>query len=170
MSLTQDFLQKHIITNGFYETVKTILYDKNYSYIFQDRKKQLCEIALYKLGYNVYKFKQIDIDYDCIKILYKLLDITNRDYDFIKNHDELLKLCLIKHKTHLVNFILDSHNHFESILMLILGINKEINKYHFDIILVSKYLKKLIEYKVDYLPEIEKKINYYAFLQIKLYL
>lgn len=161
-----DLLQQYIIKFGIEITLNKCIFEKEL-YISDSRINDLCKIAFDELGYNIKKFK-FDNTIDYYYLLYQLLLLTNKNYRILKNHDYILQLCITKNKYRLINFVLHSRNYFDSILMLLLGINNLINNYEIiDSQLLVKYLRKLkIEYNIDYIDEIKPKIPWVIFSKI----
>lgn len=168
MYLMQDLLQKFIILYGLEETIYKLFYDSHFYEMFKDREDKIYELTLTKLDFELYHDRN-NFHNNYKNILFELLLITKHDFNLILDHDELLKLCLKKNKQELIDFILKSRNYFDSILMLLNAVNKEIKKAIVDIALVAKYLLILREYNINYLPEIETQVSSYIRSQLYLY-
>lgn len=169
----RDLVQKYICDNGLESAILKFIYKKETDiYICNYRKKKLCEIALIDLGYDLQKYNDNDELYkiDYVEILYDLLLVTFGDYSYLKKHDEMLKLCIQRYNFNLVVFILHTRNYFESILMLLLLVNKEINKQNINTDLLIKYLFILKKnYNIIYINEIKDKIKPFYLQEIQLY-
>jgi hypothetical protein len=170
-TIKKDVLEEYILIFGIENAVKKSLYDSSFNEKFGEHQNELCELALFDLGYNLNKLEyknRIELNY--AHILYRLLKLTNNNYEKLKNHDEALRLSIIK-KTHkLTSFILKTRNHFEGILMLLVAINNQINKSYIDISLLAKYLLELEKYNINYLENIKHKIDPYILLQLTSYI
>lgn len=168
--MEEDLLQKYISYNGLINTIKTYLYNPNFINIPKFRKRLLCELALLDLKYELNKIEENIIEkIDFEKILKGLLYLSKNDYSILKNHDYMLKLCLENEKINLADFILKTRNYFDSILMLLLGVNNEINKQIINLPLVVKYLGKLKDYSIEYIPEIKDKVTPYIYSRLLLH-
>jgi len=167
--LKEDLLQKCIIKYGLDITVKNCLFNPAF---YDIRKNKLCEITLLDLGYDLNKFTYEErTKMNFSKILTRLLFLTDRNYNELKNHDKVLHLCFIKNQTLLIDFVLNTRNYFDSILMLFLAIDSQIKYTNINISLLVNYLIKLYkDYNINYLKYISKKIDPYILSQIKLHL
>jgi len=156
---------------------ENIVYDYISKYVYNDMnieywntcKEHLCKIALYNLGYNIQK---LELEKKCnpnyLQLLNDLLYVNNYNYLYLKNHDKSLNLSFKYDNKDLVNFILYTQLYFESILMLLVGVNKLINHKFINTNMLVKYLNQLKEYNVDYIPQIKNKISSYT-MSIVLY-
>lgn len=169
----RDLVQKYICDHGLESAVIKFIYKKETDiYICNYRKNKLCEIALSNLGYDLKKLDDNNYPYkiNYIDILHDLLLVTFGDYSYLKKHDEVLKMCIHRYDTELIRFVLYARSYFESILMLLLHINKEIKKNNINIDLLIKYLFLLKKnFDITYIYEIEDKIKPVYLQQIKLY-
>jgi hypothetical protein len=125
------------------------------------RKNDLCYSGLLYLGYNIKKNTSFNY-----ANLFKDMLCLSKTFSDLKDHDYMLKVSLKYNKYNISDFILKIHNYFESILMLLNGVNKEIKLNIVDFDLVSNYIIKLYELRVDYLPELKNKVRPYVYSQI----
>lgn len=171
MLLEEDFLQKSIIENGIEKTIMKYFNTDKFSNMLLSRRNKICEIVLIDLGFQTHRLKIYKKEYrNYCNILYEFLVLTNQNYNMIKDHDKLLEICFIKNKEILIDFILRTRNFFDSILMLIMIVNRNIKKNNINIPLIGKYLLKLREFNIEYISYINNNIEPYILSQLRLYM
>ena len=170
MSLMIDLLQQYLIKFGIEITLIKCIFEKELD-ISNSRINCLCKIAFIQLGYNIEKFESnnnISEKIDYSTLLYEMLLLTDKNYKCLNDHDLILNLCIIKNKQNLIYFILNSRSYFESILMLLLGVNNLINNGEIlDSQLLVKYLRILKKnYNINYIDEIKSKVSSFVVSQL----